>query len=126
MDISMPRDFPANDFRAFGLAARNFFPKILSDEALNDPLERLRHFTWAWQAVRYRYRLSFECSEEFRSLIVNARESWRKGDVDAIGLPTAPTRKLTLVRASIWAPLEGPPVETNISTSCSPTRQNRD
>jgi hypothetical protein len=82
MDISMPRDFPANDFRAFGLAARNFFPKILSDEALNDPLERLRHFTWAWQAVRYRYRLSFECSEEFRSLIVNASDSWRKGDVD--------------------------------------------
>ena len=28
------------------------------------------------------YRLSFECSEEFRSLIVNASESWRKGDVD--------------------------------------------
>lgn len=82
MDISMPRDFPANDFRAFGLAARNFFPETLSDEDLDDPLERRRQFTWAWQAVRYRYRLSYECSEEFYSLSTNASESWRKGDVD--------------------------------------------
>jgi hypothetical protein len=85
MDISMPKDFPASDFRAFGVAAGNFFPKILSDEDLNDPLERLRHFNWARQAVRYRYRLSYECSEEFYSLSINASESWRKGDVDEEG-----------------------------------------
>ena len=50
MDISMPSDFPLTDFRAFGLAAQKFFPKLLSDADLNDPQERLRHFQWAWQA----------------------------------------------------------------------------
>jgi hypothetical protein len=32
--------------------------------------------------VRYRYRLCFECSEEFKSLLVNASESWRSGAGD--------------------------------------------
>jgi len=84
MDISMPSGFPQIEFRAFGLAAHAFFPKILSDDDLNDPLERLRQFDWAWQAVRYRYRLCFECSEEFRLLLSNASESWRSlaGDED--------------------------------------------
>jgi hypothetical protein len=44
MDISMPSDFPLTDFRAFGLAAQKFFPKLLSDEDLNDPRERLHIF----------------------------------------------------------------------------------
>jgi hypothetical protein len=57
----MPSGFPDTEFRAFGLAGHAFLPKILSDEDLNDPLERLRQFDWAWQAVRYRYRLCFEC-----------------------------------------------------------------
>ena len=77
MDISMPSSFPQIEFRAFGLAAQAFFPKILSDDDLNDPLERRRQFDWAWQAVRYRYRLCFECSEEFKFLLANASESWQ-------------------------------------------------
>jgi hypothetical protein len=82
MDISMPFDFPLTDFRAFGLAAQRFFPKLLSDEDLNDPQEKLRHFQWAWQAVRYRYRLCFDSSKEFSALLDNADESWRKGGTD--------------------------------------------
>ena len=82
MDISMPSDFPLTDFRAFGLTAQKFFPKLLSDEDLNDPQERLRHFQWAWQAVRYRYRLCFDSSEEFSALLDSAGESWRKGGTD--------------------------------------------
>jgi hypothetical protein len=30
MDISMPSDFALTDFRAFGLAAQKFFPKLLA------------------------------------------------------------------------------------------------
>jgi hypothetical protein len=82
MDIFMPSDFPMADFRAFGLATQKFFPKLLSDEDLNDPQERLRHFQWSWQAVRYRYRLCFDSSEEFSVLLDNAGESWRKGGTD--------------------------------------------
>jgi hypothetical protein len=48
MDISMPSDFPMADFRAFGLATQKFFPKLLSDEDLNDRQEKLRHFQRAW------------------------------------------------------------------------------
>ncbi|MGD0163335.1 MAG: hypothetical protein ABSB39_12785 [Candidatus Sulfotelmatobacter sp.] len=77
MDISMPREFPEAEFRAFGRAADAFFPGLVSDENLSDPLERRTQFDWAWQAVRYRYRLCAECSEEFRSLLANASESWR-------------------------------------------------
>jgi hypothetical protein len=71
MDIPMPTDLPTIDFRAFGIAARGFFPKLLSDEDLNDPQEKLRHFQWAWQAVRYRYRLCYDSSEEFSALLIN-------------------------------------------------------
>jgi hypothetical protein len=53
----MPSGFPETECRALGLAAHAFLPKILSDEDLNDSLERLRQFDWARQAVRYRYRL---------------------------------------------------------------------
>jgi hypothetical protein len=77
MDIFMPSGFPDTEFRAFGLAAHAFFPILLSDEDLYDPQEKLRQFDWAWQAVRYRYRLCFECCEEFKSLLANASESWR-------------------------------------------------
>jgi hypothetical protein len=74
MDISMPPAFPLIDFRAFGVAAQSFFPKLLSDEDLNDPQERLRHFQWSWQAVRYRYRLCSGCSEEFSALLLSLAE----------------------------------------------------
>ena len=82
MDISMPPDFPLIDFRAFGIAAQSFFPKLISDENLNDPQERLRHFQWSWQAVRYRYRLCSECSEEFSALLFNPSDAWSNGGID--------------------------------------------
>jgi hypothetical protein len=82
MDISMPSNFPLTDFRAFGVAAQSFFPKLLSDEDLNDPQEKLRHFQWAWQAVRYRYRLCFDSSEEFSALLIKPNEAWSKGGID--------------------------------------------
>jgi hypothetical protein len=82
MDISMPPDFPLIDFRAFGIAAQSFFPKLLSDEDLNDPQEKLRHFQWAWQAVRYRYRLCYDSSEEFSALLINPNETWSRGGID--------------------------------------------
>ncbi|MFZ0335931.1 MAG: hypothetical protein WBE47_00250 [Candidatus Acidiferrales bacterium] len=72
----MPSSFPEVDFRAFGIAAAQFFPNLLSDEVLYDPLEKRRHFDWSWQAVRYRYRSCAECSEEFKTLLDNASEAW--------------------------------------------------
>ena len=44
----MPSGFPESEFRAFGLAAHAFFPQLLSDEDLNDPLERL----WQFDCIR--------------------------------------------------------------------------
>ena len=61
---------------------KGFFPKLLSDEDLNDPQEKLRHFQWAWQAVRYRYRLCYDSSEEFSALLINPNEAWSKISID--------------------------------------------
>lgn len=82
MDISMPPDLPLADFRAFGVAAQNFFPKLLNDKDRTDPQRRLRHFQWSWQAVRYRYRLCPECSEEFSALLFNPSAAWSNGGID--------------------------------------------
>jgi hypothetical protein len=79
MDIVMPPAFPNAEFGAFGQAARQFFPALLSDEVLSDPQEKKRHFDWSWQAVRYRYRSCAECQDEFRALLANASEEWRVG-----------------------------------------------
>jgi hypothetical protein len=79
MDIEMPPAFPGTDFRAFLLAASNFFPALMSDEALFDPQEKRRHFEWSWQAVRYRYRSCAQCQDEFKALLANASEAWRAG-----------------------------------------------
>jgi hypothetical protein len=76
MDFVMPSSFPETDFRAFGIAATRFFPDLLSDEVLYDAQEKRRHFDWSWQAVRYRYRGCAECSEEFKSLLDAASETW--------------------------------------------------
>ena len=75
----MPSAFPETEFRAFGIAAGAFFPDLMSDENLYDPLEKRRHFEWSWQAVRYRYRICAECNDEFKSLLANASEAWRSG-----------------------------------------------
>jgi hypothetical protein len=72
MNFTMPSSFPETDFRGFGIAAAQFFPSLVSDEVLYDPLEKRRRFDWSWQAVRYRYRSCAECSEEFRTLLDNA------------------------------------------------------
>ncbi|MBI3278745.1 MAG: hypothetical protein HYZ57_02770 [Acidobacteria bacterium] len=79
MDISMPSSFPMNEFRAFGLATKPFFPAILSNEDMSDPLHRRTHFDWAWQAVRYRFRSAAESSDEFKALLGNASEMWKAG-----------------------------------------------
>ena len=75
----MPSSFPEVDFRAFGIVAAQFFPDLLSDEVLYDPLERQRHFDWSWQAVRCRYRSCAECSEEFKVLLDNASQAFVSG-----------------------------------------------
>ena len=75
----MPPAFPLDDFRAFGIAAGAFLPRLLSDEDLNDPLAKRRHFDWAWQAVRYRYRSCAESGEEFKGLLANPSQSWVAG-----------------------------------------------
>jgi len=79
MDITMPASFPETEFRAFGIAASNFFPGLLSDEVLYDPQERRRHFDLSWQAVRYRYRSCAECSDEFKALLDSPSEMWQAG-----------------------------------------------
>lgn len=75
----MPSSFPKTEFRAFGIAATNLFPALLSDEALFDPQEKRRHFDWSWQAVRYRYRSCAECSVEFKALLDSPSENWQAG-----------------------------------------------
>src|SRR5215469_3907956 len=78
-DISMPPGFPTDEFRAFGRATKPFFPVILTDEDISDPIRRRAHFDWAWQAVRYRYRSATEANEEFKELLCNASEMWKAG-----------------------------------------------
>jgi hypothetical protein len=78
MDFVMPSSFPA-DFQAFGRATIPFFPKVLSDEDLSDPLQRRLQFERSWQAVRYRYRICAECNDEFKSLLANASEKFKAG-----------------------------------------------
>jgi hypothetical protein len=79
MDFVMPTTFPEAEFRAFGLSADSFFPHLMSDKNLFDPLERRRHFDWSWQAVRYRFRICTECNDQFKALLANPSESWRAG-----------------------------------------------
>jgi hypothetical protein len=68
MDISMPVSFPMEEFRKFGKAAATFFPRALTTEEARDKEQRRLQSDWAWQAVRYRYRLCSECNEEFKVL----------------------------------------------------------
>lgn len=75
----MPSSFPMDEFRAFGLATVPLFPKVLSDDDLNDPLKRRSHCDSAWQAVRYRFRICAECNEELKGLLANPSEMWRAG-----------------------------------------------
>jgi hypothetical protein len=75
----MPSAFPERDFRAFGIAAAAFFPSAGSYEAETDPQQKRAHFTWSWEAVRYRYRGCFECNEQFEALLKDPASDWWKG-----------------------------------------------
>lgn len=79
MDITMPSAFPERDFRAFGVAAAAFFPSADSHEAETDPQQKRVHFTWSWEAVRYRYRGCFECNEQFETRLNDPASGWWKG-----------------------------------------------
>jgi hypothetical protein len=61
MDISMPPSFPMDEFCAYGIAASSFYGHLMDEKNLFDPQEKKRHFDWAWQAVRYRYRTCAKC-----------------------------------------------------------------
>lgn len=78
-DIMMPAGFPETDFRAFGVAARAFFPAKGSKEAMFDPQQKLAHFQHSWQAVRYRYRSCAECNDDFKQLRAKASQPFKKG-----------------------------------------------
>ena len=79
-EISSP--FPESDFREFVKAGSAFFRGLVSDETLSDQSERLRHFEWSSQAVRYRYRLCTECCGEFKAILSNPSEAWGAGWAD--------------------------------------------
>jgi hypothetical protein len=68
MSISMPASFPMDEFRKFGKASATFFPRALTTAEALDKEQRRLQSDWAWQAVRYRYRLCAECTEEFKTL----------------------------------------------------------
>lgn len=80
MNFVIPSTFPEDAFKEFGKLAGGFFPPILSNENLEDPLQKLRHFQGAWLAVRYRYRACSELNEAFKTLLSNAMGSdlWRE------------------------------------------------
>ena len=75
----MPAAFPSRTFRAFGIASARFFPRVLSDEYLSDPVHRTTQHQWSWQAVRYRYRTCSETADEFQVLVASGDEGWRVG-----------------------------------------------
>jgi len=51
MDIVMPAAFPEREFPALLIAARAFFPALLSYETLYDSRERFWQFDRSYQAV---------------------------------------------------------------------------
>lgn len=81
----MPSTFPNNAFNDFTKFAMRFFPPLLSNENLEDPLERRNHAAGALQAVRYRYFACSRLNEEFKTLFSNAKadarfNEWSEGD----------------------------------------------
>lgn len=82
MGNATPAVFPEQEFHAFLVAARAFFPPFLGHEMLDDEWERFWQFDRSYQAVRYRYRLCSESNDEFRSLLANADDEWREGISD--------------------------------------------
>src|SRR5215472_10658543 len=75
MFIALPPSFPKDKFQEFGLLAAQFFPKLLSDGFLSDPLQSRIHLDRSWMAVAYRYRECAEHNEEFKALLRGANET---------------------------------------------------
>src|SRR5262249_24026371 len=105
-DISMPASFPSAEFHALGLAARPFFPRTLSNEDMQDPLQRRMHFDWAWQAVRYRYRGAAEANDNFKGLLIQdfARADSRFGRCARPHIPCQLSRAICRLSYSRIAP----------------------
>jgi hypothetical protein len=82
MNFSMPPTFPQDIFQEFGRRASELFPAILTDEDLDDPLQKRMHFERAWSAVRFRYRACSEYNEAFKALLVNGSDLWRAWSAD--------------------------------------------
>ncbi len=82
MFIAMPASFPEAKFQEFGVLSAKFFPKVLSDEYLADPLQKRQHSDSAWMAVAYRYRACSESNEEFKVLLSEASELSREWGSD--------------------------------------------
>jgi len=80
MNFDLPAGFPQNEFREFGKLAATLFPATLSDEDLDDSLQRRLHFQGAWLAVCYRYRACAEQNSAFNSVFDKAMSSdlWRE------------------------------------------------
>ena len=75
MNFDLPPAFPQVEFLEFGKLAATFSPASLSDEDLNDLLQRQLHFQWAWRAVCYRYRACAEQNVAFNSVFDKAMSS---------------------------------------------------
>jgi len=82
MFIALPPSFPKDKFQEFGLLAAQFFPKLLSDGFLSDPLQSRIHLDRSWMAVAYRYRECAEHNEEFKALLRGANELWKEWGAD--------------------------------------------
>ena len=50
MNFVPPKEFPQDLFQEFGKCASELFPGPLSDQTLNDRLQRRHQFAQAWQA----------------------------------------------------------------------------
>lgn len=75
----MPPGFPDEAYLKFGLLAGGLFPSPISDEALNDRLEKGRQFNQAWLAVRHRYRACADSNDEYKALFDNPSAGWSAG-----------------------------------------------
>jgi len=82
MFINLPTSFPEDKFKEFGRLASVFFPKVLSEEDLNDPLQRRLQFERSWVAVMYRYRACADYNDDFKALVLGASDLWREWGAD--------------------------------------------
>jgi hypothetical protein len=83
MRFILPASFPEDAFLNFGIVASKFFPRILSNDYLDDPLFRMQQFDGAWRAVRYRYRACFDCDVALKNMLASEAD-WRPDDEEQI------------------------------------------